>query len=265
MPIRLGRQSPANRRPNALPLTEYWNQCADSFDALYTSEWNQLEDRRVSGHLASLNLPPNPSVLDLGCGTGLGLRLLSAANIGCHYHGVDISPRMIEKFKAEDSIAKTISVTVADMATYDWPDDRPLNLVMSVFSSMSFSRQRWEVLSRISERQKSGDKIYLMSLSRFSLYRLIRGKFSEEGTCRTRGSSSREVVRAYFETPRRMRRNLESVGYKVESIIGDGPMSGLWEAPVFWRANDYLGRAWPTVSYTIIAIGEKVSDANADR
>src|SRR5690242_17818579 len=118
---------------------EYWNEHAEEYDALYTSRWCQLEDERVTAWLKRLDLPVKPTVLDIGCGTGLGLKLLCQAGIICHYFGLDISPKMIEKFDLEPSCALSVNLTVADVATYEWPVDRKLNLIMSTYGPLSFS------------------------------------------------------------------------------------------------------------------------------
>lgn len=241
-----------------LAATEYWDQVAAGFDALYTSRWSRLEDRRVVGHLKELSLKANPVVLDLGCGTGLGLRLLNEANVSPHYHGIDISPNMLKAFSADKSGAESVELTVADLDTYEWAADEGPDLVMSVYSSMSFCAQRWAALNRLAERQKPGDKMLLMALSRFSLARLLRMRTGKQGYCRTRSTSNKSFVRAYYETPKRMRRNLENMGYEISVLDGDGPMTGLLESRALWRLNDALGRAIPGLSYTLIAVAEKV-------
>ena len=237
---------------------QYWNMCANEFDSLYTSRWSQLEDRRVTELLRNLDLVANPVVLDIGCGTGLGLRLLSRAHVVCHYHGIDIAPKMIEQFRTDESIAHSLELAVADMATYNWDRVPGPDLVMSVFSSMSFSEARWDSLRRIASRQPPGGKMLLMALSRFSLRRLLKFNFADEGLVGTRGSSFKESVHAYYETPRTMKANLEGMGYRILSLTGDGPLSGMWEAPGIWRINDRLGRMAPRFSYTLISVAEKV-------
>ena len=242
----------------SLPSEQYWNLCANEFDSLYTSRWSQLEDRRVTELLRALDLVANPVVLDLGCGTGLGLRLLSRAQVVCHYHGIDIAPKMIEQFRTDESIAHSLELAVADMATYNWDRVPGPDLVMSVFSSMSYSEARWDSLRRIASHQVPGGKMLLMALSRFSLRRLLTLDLADAGQVGTRGSTFKQSVRAYYETPRTMKAKLSGMGYRVLKLIGDGPLSGMWEAPGVWRLNDRLGRIAPRFSYTLISVAEKV-------
>jgi SAM-dependent methyltransferase len=240
----------------SLSSEEYWNLCANEFDSLYTSRWSQLEDDRVTDLLRSLDLA-DPVVLDIGCGTGLGLRLLSRAQVASHYYGIDIAPKMIEQFQTDESIAHSVELAVADMATYTWDRVPGPDLVMSVFSSMSFSEARWDSLRRIASHQVPGGKMLLMALSRFSLRRLLAGNLAEEGEIGTRGSSFKQSVHAFFETPRTIKTNLEEMGYRVVTLTGDGPLSGIFEAPGIWRLNDRLGRIAPRFSYTLISVAEK--------
>lgn len=241
-----------------LSAEEYWNLCANEFDSLYKSRWSQLENRRVSELLAGLDLVTNPVVLDIGCGTGLGLRLLSQAHVLCHYHGIDIAPKMIEQFRTDESTAHGVELTVADLATYEWDRIPGPDLVMSVFTSMSYSQARWDSLRRIASHQPPGGKMLLMALSRFSLRRLLTLKFADRGQVRTRGSSFKQSARAFYDTPRTMKANLEEMGYRMLALTGDGPLSGIWETPVIWRFNDRLGRLAPLFSYTLISVAEKM-------
>jgi SAM-dependent methyltransferase len=257
-PTTMSNSSPDSK---LLPAAEYWDEVAAGFDSLYTSRWSQLEDLRVVGYLRSLALKPNPVVLDLGCGTGLGLRLLGEAEVSPHYHGIDISPKMLKAFSADRSTAQSVTLTVADLDSYEWTSAAAPDLIMSVFSSMSFCDDRWAALERLARHQRPGDKMFLMALSRYSLARLLHLRIGRHGFCRTRSATSRSCVRAYFDTPSSMRRNLEYMGYEVAVLDGDGPITGLMESRPLWRMNSSLGRALPGLSYTLIAVAEKARNS----
>ena len=237
----------------------YWEAEAGDYDSLYITPWCRREDDRITSWLPRLSLPDSPTVLDIGCGTGLFLRQLAAANIKSRYFGVDISRNMIANFHSDDAPAISIQVAVADAADYRWPDPSPPNLIASMYSPLSFCPERWAVISRFAALQLPGDKLFITLLNRYSLRRLLRGQLSASGDFNSRRSRQRSTVEVFFEHARHVRSAVVNAGYRVIFLGGDGPLSGVLEVSPLWRANDWLGKAGPALSHTIILIAEKVA------
>jgi SAM-dependent methyltransferase len=237
---------------------QYWNEHAADYDQLYMSRWCQLEDERISAWLSAIVLPSVPTILDVGCGTGLALRQLSSAGIVCRYNGFDISPEMIRRFNAGHSTALSVRLMVADLATFEWPGHSRLDLITSIFGSMSFCEQRWVGLQRLANAQIKGDKIFLMALGRYSLRKILRGDFRDRGLYRTRSSKSDSAVRVFYDRRRDIVHHLENMGYRIVSLTGDGPACGLWENRLLWKLNHRIGILSPSLSHTIVVLGEKL-------
>jgi SAM-dependent methyltransferase len=236
----------------------YWDAQAADYDSLYTSSWWRREDDRISGWLPRLTLPDNPTVLDIGCGTGSFLRQLAAANIKSRYFGVDISPDMVANFHSDEAAAVSIEVTVADAADYQWPHESGPNLIASIYSPLSFSEERWTVIRRLAARQLPGDKLFITLLNRYALRRLMSGQFSASGDFSSRGSRQRSTVEVFFERARHVQSTVVNSGYRVIFLGGDGPLSGVLEVSPLWHLNAWLGKATPALSHSIILIAEKV-------
>src|ERR1700735_5630268 len=118
----------------------YWNERAAEYDSLYNSAWCQRENDLVRSRLATLPLPQNPIVLDLACGTGLGLRLLGNTHGALTYFGVDLSSQMIAAFDVGEAQPADLRLEVQDIATYDWPFSYGPDLIMATFGGISFCR-----------------------------------------------------------------------------------------------------------------------------
>src|SRR5688572_27465793 len=82
----------------------YCHAIADRYDHLYTSSWSERENRWVEKQLSFIADLPAPTVLDLGCGTGLGLKMVRHLNKYAQYYGIDVSERMVQSLtKADDA------------------------------------------------------------------------------------------------------------------------------------------------------------------
>lgn len=237
----------------------YWDAQAADYDSLYTTSWCKREDDRIRDWLPRLSLPDSPIVLDIGCGTGLFLRQLAAANIKSRYVGVDISQDMIANFNAVGTAAVSVEVTVADAADYQWPYAGPPDLIASIYSPLSFSPEYWTIIRRLAARQRPGDKLFITLLNRYSLRRILRGQFGACGTFKSRRCTQGNTVEAFFTRARHVQSAIAEAGYRVILLGGDGPLSGVLEVGPLWRANNWLGQASPALSHSIILIAEKLS------
>jgi ubiquinone/menaquinone biosynthesis C-methylase UbiE len=110
-----------------------YDQASDFYDT-----WiGNIDSWRYSWLLEDVTFPPNPTVLDVGTGTGLTLfEVVKQCQNQGRFFGIDISPGMIEKAQA-NATAQELSncvFVVGDAETLEYPD----NYFDVVFSNSVF-------------------------------------------------------------------------------------------------------------------------------
>lgn len=124
----------------------YGDALADVYDLMYP--WS--EGPLVAAWLASL-VPPGSSALELGVGTG---RIaVPAARAGLRVHGIDASPRMLERLARHDPEGR-VTTTLGDFTTR-LTDAGPFDLVYAVCNTLFMvegQEAQTEVLARAREQ-----------------------------------------------------------------------------------------------------------------
>ena len=109
-----------------------YDAASDHFDDEPLSFWDHIGRRTVE----RLALPPNGTVLDVGCGTGASA-LPAAQVVGPNGSviGVDLSARLLDRArdKAKGLGLSNVEFRCADMTSLGYPDGR-FDAVVSVFS-----------------------------------------------------------------------------------------------------------------------------------
>jgi ubiquinone/menaquinone biosynthesis C-methylase UbiE len=109
-----------------------YDAASDHFDDEPLSFWDHIGRRTVE----RLALPPNGTVLDVGCGTGASA-LPAAQVVGPNGSviGVDLSARLLDRArdKAKGLSLSNVEFRCADMTSLGYPDGR-FDAVVSVFS-----------------------------------------------------------------------------------------------------------------------------------
>jgi len=180
------------------------------------------------------------------------------AAIKSRYFGVDISHEMIDRFHADEGAALSVEVTALDAADYQWPLPSPPDLIASIYSPLSFSENRWAIISKLATQQRPGDKLFITLLNRNSLRRVLCGQLSGAGDFRSRGAPRRRTVEVFFERASHVRSALAEADYRIVYLGGDGPLSGALEVRPLWRANAWLGQSTTALSHTLIVVAEKI-------
>ncbi|MBN1862893.1 MAG: class I SAM-dependent methyltransferase [Dehalococcoidales bacterium] len=126
-------------------------------------------------------------VLDLGCGSGDGLELLSGitrrdAPVSEHdsavipaamlerYQGIDINQGLLEQARSIYGDRENIAFTDADINNYDLSGDVPYDLYLANYGTLSHNsdEQTVAILSRIAGHAKDGALVLVDWLGRFS-------------------------------------------------------------------------------------------------
>ncbi|GGZ04501.1 methyltransferase domain-containing protein [Novosphingobium colocasiae] len=84
----------------------------------------------LADRIAALPLPPQPRVLEFGCGTGFLTQALIARGIGGRWQVTDLAPAMVERCKARVGEGPERRFATLD-GEYGAPADAPFDLVCS--------------------------------------------------------------------------------------------------------------------------------------
>jgi len=119
-------------------MNEHTRKAAARFDA-WADTYGQ---DRIAGWftfyqafaLERLNLSPNGNFLDVGCGPGWAVRKAREQILRGKVCGIDISPKMIDKAKAQAQTASNVEFHVAPVHEIPYPD----GFFRSVLCTLSF-------------------------------------------------------------------------------------------------------------------------------
>jgi SAM-dependent methyltransferase len=96
-----------------------------SGDDMMVLEYSSVEAQHNLFYRAVNLLPPNGDILDLGCGLGHLVSYLNATQVSYnHYHGIDVSPRMIKEASRRHQNPEKISFEVRDVLSDPLADFR---------------------------------------------------------------------------------------------------------------------------------------------
>jgi len=138
----------------------------DAYDSLYADPVSHAEDAAVRALVArTLQLRPGSRVLDLGCGTGFGSRILP----GVRYVGVDISRRMLANADARSANA---SLLLADFERLTFRQGS-LDALVSFYGSLSHAERPERMIERVYDWLRPGGQFLLMFYSRYSMRNLF--------------------------------------------------------------------------------------------
>lgn len=227
---------------------QYWGEISTSYDDLYQSKWSRFENAWVSRRLSFVRELAWPTVIDLGCGTGLGRRLLRDVNPAIRYVGVDISAAMARLTADPEDDAKVIVGAMDDLSALA---DDSADVVIALFTSLSFAYDTSAVLTEVGRVLRAGGHAYLSALSATSRSWVTR-RTVREGVYRTRGD-----LRPGAGVPVRligvhdMRRHAAAAGLTTVSVAGMNSMSGALEIPQLWYVGRFVARLVPATAHTL--------------
>lgn len=129
-------------RPHVSGIARSFTAAADDYE-----RW--AEPQRIGAVRLAALLPPSAevrSVLDVGCGTGMLLRLLNARYPGASLRGVDVAPGMIEACQRQCASLAGLALTVYDIESFT--SASRFDLIASSFC-LQWLRQRAATIGRL--------------------------------------------------------------------------------------------------------------------
>ena len=185
-----------------------WDERADMFNELSTAN-AKADDRQVELEFVftELGIRPGSRVLDAGCGTGQFA--IAFAERGCVVDGIDISPEMIARARANASDAGVdIRLTVGDLRSLS-ASDRAYDVIVSRMA-LQFFPNISTVLDEFQRTAAPAGKLWLAVPGSLSpVYRHSWKRFLSE---------SPEPVN--YVTPWELNRVLEEKGWTIKAQWG---------------------------------------------
>lgn len=200
---------------------------------------------------------PDDVVLDLGCGQGLGARLISRSGVAIGgYVGLDLSGNMLRLAQLDN--CAPAGLIQADMQAIPI-SDASINAVISLFGSASYVQQPRRMLEELARVLAPGGMFVIMCLSRWSLRRLLRFKLAGTGAYGTSGLRRGRAAQAHvrFTTKGLMIRDLREYDLVVSEVYGQSLFRARTGSVFLWRMSRSLGRAIPSLGHALIVVGKK--------
>ena len=235
----------------------YWNSLAPHYDGLYNDAWSLHEDLNTTSRLVSgLKLAPGNRVLDIGCGTGLALRLLTERGFDINYTGLDISDSMLAVLRESNKNVTTI-LGAAHEEVQKLPPNT-FDYVISINAAASFALIDDGSFFEIARILKPSGRFHLSYLNRTSLRRLIKLKIDRVESYRSRGDrKSSTTVPALTVTRSELLRRAELAGLGHLYVSYQSVLGGLAEHRFSLPAEAIFSALAPGLGHTISLSGAR--------
>lgn len=106
-------------------MEDYYTSIAGGYDELHGAE----QDEKLQQFLQRVDLSPQATLLDVGCGTGRSMRLLDV-----HWHGIDPSPGLL----AHAAPQSRLRMRLAAAEAIPYPD-ASFDVILSLTAMQNFS------------------------------------------------------------------------------------------------------------------------------
>ncbi len=202
-----------------------FDKWAQTYDTDRISTWFKHIHRIMLDHV---DISRKRSILDVGCGTGNALILMSRINEDARYYGIDLSGQMIEAAREKTKGNPRFEFRAADSANIPY-GDAYFDLVISS-NSFHHYLDPFRVLSEVKRVLKEGGTFFLVDACRdvyfpIKMQDAYRKKF-EKGhvTYYTTGEILHMLKETGFSNPRLVT-TVKGMGIKKKLFTGVGMFS----------------------------------------
>ena len=224
-------------------VIDYYTEVADAYDGLYQDKLSRDENAVVKDYLAGTG----DYVIDLGCGTGLGLRLLPRP-MRQRYLGVDICPKMVSKATALNRMRHSFKLGRMEVIP---EESGAASDVISIFGSFSHSRVPESVIDECFRVLRPGGRLLLMAYAYHATNHFCKSYQIRNSTVVKAGQAP-----ARFYTPAELHR-LVSTRFEDVRVTGLTTLGRI--APIFGvtAIDRVIGRYLPGLAHSLIVTGVK--------
>jgi ubiquinone/menaquinone biosynthesis C-methylase UbiE len=241
-----------------------WNGLASRYDGLYQSIWSQREDDEIAGWLMDALRSRLPlRILDIGCGTGLGYKLIRRVAPACEYVGIDIADNMIAEFK--DKLAalggdERAQLHVGDARVLaDLFPQAQFDLVILLNATASYIGMPTTVLADSSRVLVRDGVLFASFLNRCSLRRCVRGRRGVTELYNTRGvGANLGGVPVILPSKAELQRRCSRLGLNTQWIKYQSVLGGVAELPWLLPVEAMSRRMFPHKGHTINLLATKL-------
>lgn len=237
-------------------MSKYWDEIALQYDTLYTDQYSRYENEYISEKLLLTVKNKYPRVLELGCGTGLGFRLLGPKS-NMNYWGIDTSTNMLTVAKRRFPGATFHNL---DMLKLDQLNQK-FNLIFAINGVGSYNKEHELLLEKCYGSVLPGGKVLLGFLNRFSFRRIIKLQFSKEEKLHTRNwAPSKSCEKQYLTTKKTLRQMAKNVGFLNIDVTAYGFFGGVWQSPFAAKLEPHFSHLSSIFGHALIIVAEKRGD-----
>lgn len=240
----------------------FWDRLAPTYDALYQDKWSLEEDRRLSLWLEQAFFDPTYSeFLDIGCGTGLGLFLISQFKRSGEFVAVDASNEMLRQFEAKvagKEIGFNLSLLHARASTLEKSlGGRIFDSIIMLNCAASYLGPPSFTLQLASRTLKPGGRAFLSFLNSNSLRRVLWGIRSARERFGSRGAEEIGDVEAWALTRHQAIRRAHRFGFTVLDVHFQSVLGGIWESQWSIWLERVLISVSPQIGHSLNLVLEK--------
>jgi ubiquinone/menaquinone biosynthesis C-methylase UbiE len=239
----------------------FWNEIAPTYDQLYQSAWSQYEDSELEQWLKeAFGDRIEVRVLDIGCGTGLGYKLVKRIMPTCEYVGIDISKGMIEEFHKKIGAASaddrlSLYVAPAHELVRLFPESA-FDVVLLLNGVASYVGGPSKVLKDGQHLLKPNGALFASFLNRASLRRCLRGNNRMREVYSTRGAGLKNSgVHIVLPKQAELKRRCERYGFDLRWVRHQSVLGGVLEKYWLIRLEGLLRRIVPRLCSATIKMG----------
>lgn len=235
----------------------YWNKISSHYDTLYSGRWSVREDRLTANILErELLASAGVRILDVGCGSGLGFRLLARSLPSMQYSGIDFAENMISELKSRHPEAVALCGEALEVMKSLEPDR--FDFIFSINAAMSFPQETDLILEQVSRLLAPDGRFCLSFLNQRSLRRRLGRIEARIEEYRTRGDRlSTEWIPALAVDEVDFRPRLLRAGLLCQRVDYLSVLGGVWESGLSAVPEVLLQMLSPKLGHLVYFSGVK--------
>jgi ubiquinone/menaquinone biosynthesis C-methylase UbiE len=235
----------------------YWNKISGHYDTLYSSRWSAREDRLTARILTrELHSATGVRILDVGCGSGLGFRLLDSSFRFMHYSGIDFAESMISELKSRHP--HVVAHCGEALEVMKSLESEKFDFILSINATMSFPQETDLILQQVSRLLVPGGRFCLSFLNQRSLRRRLGRIDASIEEYRTRGDQlSTGWVPALAVDEVDFRQQLLRAGLHCQSVDYLSVLGGVWESGLSVVPEIFVQILSPKLGHLVYFSGAK--------